>query len=155
MSLIQACRDGARRIRRDGLTLWFALRDPRTPWAARALGWFVVAYALSPIDLIPDFIPVLGYLDDVILLPGLIWLAIRLLPAQVLADCREEAAHWMAARKAKPRSRWGCGPGDRLLGGSLVRRGEVVDGLNEPRGRSRRRGCRRLSQTGHRARPAP
>ena len=62
----------ARRLKRDGVTLWFALRDPRTPWHAKALGAFVVAYALSPIDLIPDFIPVLGYLDDVLLLPALI-----------------------------------------------------------------------------------
>ena len=57
----------------------------------RALGMFVVAYALSPIDLIPDFIPVLGYLDDVLLLPGLIWLTIKLLPPDVLQECRSQA----------------------------------------------------------------
>jgi len=55
----------AKRIKRDGVTLWFAGKDPRTPWYAKALGVLVVAYALSPIDLIPDFIPVLGYVDDV------------------------------------------------------------------------------------------
>ena len=81
----------ARRIKRDGVTLWFAGRHPRTPWHAKALGLFVVAYALSPVDLIPDFIPVLGYLDDVLLLPGLIWLAVRLLPPDVLAECRAQA----------------------------------------------------------------
>ncbi|MEO6663932.1 MAG: YkvA family protein, partial [Rubrivivax sp.] len=75
----------ARRLKRDGLTLWFAARHADTPWYAKALAMFVVGYALSPIDLIPDFIPVLGYLDDVLLLPALIWLTIRLLPLPVLA----------------------------------------------------------------------
>ena len=94
----------ARRIKRDGVTLWFASQHPRTPWYAKALGGLVVAYALSPIDLIPDFIPVLGYVDDVLLLPGLIWLTIRLLPPEVLLECRDQADAWMLARKAKPRS---------------------------------------------------
>ena len=67
------------------MTLWFACRHPATPWAPKILCLFVVGYALSPIDLIPDFIPVLGYLDDVLLLPGLIWLAVRLLPPAVWA----------------------------------------------------------------------
>lgn len=97
----------ARRIKRDGVTLWFAGRHPATPWHAKALGFFVVAYALSPIDLIPDFIPVLGYLDDVLLLPALIWLAVRLLPAPVLADCRRQAEEWIQAQGRKPRSPFG------------------------------------------------
>ncbi|MGB3431721.1 YkvA family protein [Achromobacter sp.] len=95
----------AKRIKRDGLTLWFAGKHARTPWYAKALGLFVVAYALSPIDLIPDFIPVLGYVDDVLLLPGLIWLAIKLLPPDVLQECRGQADVWMQAQGgAKPRS---------------------------------------------------
>jgi uncharacterized membrane protein YkvA (DUF1232 family) len=98
----------ARRVKRDGLTLWFAIKDPRTPWHAKALGVFVVAYALSPIDLIPDFIPVIGYLDDLLLLPALIWLAVRLLPAEVLVDCRRQADEWMAKKGAKPVSRAGA-----------------------------------------------
>jgi len=98
----------ARRIKRDGVTLWFAGKNPRTPWYAKALGVFVVAYALSPIDLIPDFIPVLGYLDDVLLLPVLIWLAIRLLPPGVLAECRSQAEEWMQANGARPSSRAGA-----------------------------------------------
>lgn len=98
----------ARRIKRDGVTLWFAGKHPRTPWYAKALGFFVVAYALSPIDLIPDFIPVLGYVDDVLLLPVLIWLTIRLLPPEVLADCRCQAEAWMQTRGAKPSSRAGA-----------------------------------------------
>lgn len=97
----------ARLIKRDGVTLWFAARHPRTPWYAKALGAFVVAYALSPIDLIPDFIPVLGYVDDVLLLPALIWLAVRLLPADVRQSCRQQADDWMRAQGRKPRSRFG------------------------------------------------
>ena len=68
----------------------------------------VAAYALSPIDLIPDFIPVLGYLDDLLLLPGLIWLTVRLLPEAVLADCRPQAVAWLDARKDQPRSLFGA-----------------------------------------------
>ena len=94
----------AQRLKRDGLTLWFALRHPHTPWLAKALAAVVVAYALSPIDLIPDFIPVLGLLDDAILLPGLIWLALKLLPADVLAECRAAADRRIASGQGKPRS---------------------------------------------------
>lgn len=91
----QALRNAARRLKRDGLTLWFAMKDPRTPWGVRLLMVIVVGYALSPIDLIPDFIPVLGLLDDLVLLPGLIWLALRLLPAVVRSEARMQAeAHW-------------------------------------------------------------
>ncbi|WP_419343012.1 YkvA family protein [Achromobacter sp. PD1] len=108
MSLSTTLRTWAKRVKRDGLTLWFASKHPRTPWHAKALGVFVVAYALSPIDLIPDFIPVIGYLDDVILLPGLIWLAIKLLPADVLVECRIKADEWMRERGAKPSSRIGA-----------------------------------------------
>ena len=68
----------------------------------------MVAYALSPIDLIPDFIPVLGFVDDVLLLPGLIWLTIRLLPVKVQLDCRSQADAWMKAQASRPSSRWGA-----------------------------------------------
>jgi uncharacterized membrane protein YkvA (DUF1232 family) len=108
MRLAEQLKRWARRIKRDGVTLWFAGRDSRTPWHAKALGVFVVAYALSPIDLIPDFIPVLGYIDDVLLLPGLIWLTIRLLPKDVLAECRGQADAWMQTQGAKPSSRVGA-----------------------------------------------
>ena len=100
--VLERLRHWARRIKRDGLTLWFALRHPGTPLAAQLLGAFVVAYALSPIDLIPDFIPVLGYLDDVLLLPGLIWLAIRMLPPAVLLQCRNQADDFVASGAGKP-----------------------------------------------------
>lgn len=106
-SLTERLRAWARTIKRDGVALWFACRHPDTPWYVKALCAFVVAYALSPIDLVPDFIPVLGYVDDVLLLPALIWLAVRWMPAGVIASSREQAAAWMAASGAKPRSRWG------------------------------------------------
>lgn len=108
MTLSNKLQTWARQVKRDGVTLWFAGRHPRTPWYAKALGVFVVAYALSPIDLIPDFIPVLGYLDDVLLLPGLIWLAIRLLPTQVLDECRGQADEWIQRNGSKPTSRVGA-----------------------------------------------
>lgn len=108
MKVFASIRGWARRIKRDGVTLWFAVRDPRTPWTVKALCAFVVAYALSPIDLIPDFIPVLGYLDDALLLPGLIWLAVRLLPPEVLADSRTRAEEWLANEGERPASRAGA-----------------------------------------------
>ena len=108
MRLFESLRQWARRIKRDAMTLWFARAHPATPWYAKALGAFVVAYALSPIDLIPDFIPVLGYLDDVLLLPALIWLTVRLLPPQVLLESRERAERWMAEASARPRSMAGA-----------------------------------------------
>lgn len=118
----------ARRIRHDTMTVWFAARDPRTPAAVRLLALAVAAYALSPVDLIPDFIPVLGYLDDVILLPLGILLVIRLTPPQVIADSRARAleagrgptstvaavvivALWIACALAAAYWLWGRYPG--------------------------------------------
>jgi uncharacterized membrane protein YkvA (DUF1232 family) len=82
----------ARLVKRDIHALYLCSRDPRVPWHAKALAIFVAAYAVSPIDLIPDFVPVLGYLDDVILVPVGIWLVVRLIPAHVMAEHRELAA---------------------------------------------------------------
>ena len=104
MGISDTLRTWAKRIKRDGVTLWFAGKHPKTPWYAKALGLFVVAYALSPIDLIPDFIPVLGYVDDVLMLPSLIWLTLQLLPPDVLTECRGQADVWMQTQGAKPRS---------------------------------------------------
>ncbi len=81
----------ARQLKRDLPAVFLALRDAQTPRTAKIFAGIAVAYALSPIDLIPDFIPVLGYLDDLILLPALIALVIRLIPEDVLARCRKEA----------------------------------------------------------------
>lgn len=105
--LASRLRGWARRLKRDGVTLWFACRDPATPWAVKALCALVVAYALSPIDLVPDFIPVLGYVDDVLLLPALIWLALKLLPPAVRETCRLQAEDWLARQGRKPVSRAG------------------------------------------------
>ena len=104
MGISNTLRIWAKRVKRDGVTLWFAGKHPKTPWYAKALGLFVVAYALSPIDLIPDFIPVLGYVDDVLMLPSLIWLTLQLLPPDVLTECRGHADAWMQTQGAKPRS---------------------------------------------------
>jgi len=82
--------------------LLLACRDPRTPWYAKALAALVAAYALSPIDLIPDFIPVLGQLDDLLLVPLGIALAVRLIPREVLADCRARAREADARPPARP-----------------------------------------------------
>lgn len=81
----------ARRLERSAHALYLAARDPRTPWYAKVVAAAVAAYAISPIDLIPDPIPILGYLDDLVLLPLGIWLAIRLIPPHVLAECRARA----------------------------------------------------------------
>jgi len=81
----------ARTIKRDIMVLWLAAHDIRTPWQAKLLAGAVAAYAFSPIDLIPDFIPILGYLDDVLLLPIGIWLAIRTIPVELVVELRARA----------------------------------------------------------------
>ena len=97
----------AKSLKRDVMTLWFVLRHPHTPWLARALAAILTAYALSPIDLIPDFIPVLGYLDDLIIVPLGIWLLLKIIPEEVLIECRNQADEWFRQDKQKPRSRLG------------------------------------------------
>ena len=81
----------ARGLNADAFALYFVARDPRTPWYARAIAGAVVAYALSPFDLIPDFIPVIGYLDDLVLVPLGVVLALKLVPEEVMRDCRARA----------------------------------------------------------------
>ena len=92
MPLKTRLKDWAGRLKRELAALYLAGRDPRTPWHARLVVIMVVGYALSPIDLIPDFIPVLGYLDDLLLVPAGLALALKLVPAEVMADCRLKAA---------------------------------------------------------------
>src|SRR2546423_5143788 len=99
-------KDWARTIKRDGHALYLAARDPRVPWYAKGLALAVAAYAFSPIDLIPDFIPVIGYLDDLILVPLGIYLTLRLIPPHVLADARIKADAWLAERRTKPKNYW-------------------------------------------------
>jgi uncharacterized membrane protein YkvA (DUF1232 family) len=99
-SLVQRLKLWARNIKRDVVTVYFAARDLRAPMVARILAGLVAAYALSPIDLIPDFIPVLGYLDDLLIVPLGVLLVMRLMPDEVLANARAKAD----ALLAKPRS---------------------------------------------------
>jgi uncharacterized membrane protein YkvA (DUF1232 family) len=94
----------ALRLRNDTLALYFCARHPETPLAAKLFALLIAAYALSPIDLIPDFIPVLGHLDELILLPGAVWLCLRIVPPAVLAQCRARSDAWFEARRAKPTS---------------------------------------------------
>ena len=103
-TLLNTFRQQAARLKQEIHTLYLACRDPRTPWHAKALAVLLVAYALSPIDLIPDFVPVLGYLDDLILLPLGIWLALRMIPEQVLRDCRARAQ--LSTDESSQRSSW-------------------------------------------------
>ena len=93
----------AKRIGIEAHAVWLAARDPRTPWAARLVGLLVAAYALSPIDLIPDFIPILGLVDDAILVPAGIWLFVKLLPPGLFEEHRAAAE----AAAERPRSRAG------------------------------------------------
>jgi uncharacterized membrane protein YkvA (DUF1232 family) len=86
------------------MTLWFALKHPDTPWYARALAAVITAYALSPIDLIPDFIPVLGYLDDLIIVPAGVWLLLKIVPENVVVDSRAKSEQWFLEQKGKPQS---------------------------------------------------
>lgn len=97
-------RHWARVVKRDVVALWLAARDPRTPWYAKALALAVAAYALSPIDLIPDFVPVLGYLDDAVIVPLGILLTVMLIPGDLMAEFRAEAER----RSERPVSRAGA-----------------------------------------------
>lgn len=99
--MLDRLRAWARRLRTQALTAWWAARDPRTPWPVRMLAFAVAAYAFSPIDLIPDAIPVLGLLDDLLIVPLGVALVIRMTPAHVLADARRCAE----ASAARPASR--------------------------------------------------
>lgn len=104
MSLLDTLKSWAKAIKRDALTLWFCARHPDTPLAPKLLALLLAAYAFSPIDLIPDFIPILGFLDEAIILPLGIALCIRLTPPSVLSQCRQQAADWMAQSRPRPSS---------------------------------------------------
>ena len=101
--MLQRARQWARTIKRDVVALWLAARDPRVPWYVKAMAGAVAAYALSPVDLIPDFVPVLGYLDDLVIVPLGISLTVRLIPAPLMMEFRAEAQR----REGRPTSRAG------------------------------------------------
>lgn len=100
---LKSWRQKAKKLKIEIFALYFAYRDPRVPWYAKAFITAIVGYALSPIDLIPDFIPVLGYIDDLIIIPAAISLALKMVPEEVLEECRKKAQsesvgdHWVAA----------------------------------------------------------
>ena len=92
MPLIASLKERARQLKAEVLALYLAARHPRTPWYAKLFLAAIVGYALSPIDLIPDFIPVLGFVDEIILLPFAIVLAVKMIPADVMEECRAQSA---------------------------------------------------------------
>jgi uncharacterized membrane protein YkvA (DUF1232 family) len=104
--LISRLKDRAAALKREAYALYIAARDPRVPWYAKVVMGLVLAYAFSPIDLIPDFVPVLGYLDDLIIVPLGIALALRMVPAQVMTDARKQAEE--LSQQGKPVSRTGA-----------------------------------------------
>lgn len=106
LNMLEAWKLQARKLKRDTYALYLACRDPRTPWYAKVLIGCVAAYAFSPVDLIPDFIPVLGYLDDLVLVPLGIALAIRMVPPDVLAEYRAKAEETLG--RGRPRN-WAAG----------------------------------------------
>ena len=102
MRSVKSWKEKAKQLKTDTYALYLAYKDPRVPWYAKVFIAAIVAYALSPIDLIPDFIPVLGYLDDLIIIPAGISLSLKMIPKEVLEECREKA-------KSEPisdRSKW-------------------------------------------------
>jgi len=96
---MEAWKQRARQLKAETYALYLAYRDPRTPWFARIFAAIVVGYAFSPIDLIPDFIPVFGYLDDLVLVPFGIWLALKMMPPEVMADSWGRAQEVLANGK--------------------------------------------------------
>ena len=104
MALMQNLQKRARALKNETLALYLAARDPRVPWYAKALAAAIVAYALSPIDLIPDFIPILGYLDDLIIIPLGIALVLRMIPTAILEECRERARSELAGSRPVSRT---------------------------------------------------
>ena len=103
MSIIARWKQQARQLKTETYALYLAYKDPGVPWYAKVFVACVVAYLLSPIDLIPDFIPVLGYIDDLILVPLAIIIAVKMIPQPVMSECREKAR--LAVQQGIPRSR--------------------------------------------------
>jgi uncharacterized membrane protein YkvA (DUF1232 family) len=98
-AFVDTWKSRAHQLKTEVYALYLAYKDPRTPWYGRLIAALVVAYAFSPIDLIPDPIPVLGYLDDLLLIPLGVYIALRMIPAQVMADSRQQASEVMAQGK--------------------------------------------------------
>jgi uncharacterized membrane protein YkvA (DUF1232 family) len=104
-SLSQRIKQKIENLKVELLAVWFAYRHPKTPWYAKILVALIGGYAFSPIDLIPDFIPIIGYLDDVLLLPLGIYIAIRLIPKEVLDETRIKAKEWLEQKRENPKNK--------------------------------------------------
>jgi len=102
MISVKSWKEKAKQLKTDTYALYLAYKDPRTPWYTKVFIAIIVGYALSPIDLIPDFIPVLGYLDDLIIIPAGISLSLKMIPKEVLEECREKAKYEL--RNSKPKN---------------------------------------------------
>jgi len=102
--MLSSLRAKAKQLERETYALYLAYRDPRTPWYAKAFSALIVAHTVSPIDLIPDFIPVIGYLDDLIITPLGLYVALRMIPAQVMVDARQQAALASAEGRIKTKA---------------------------------------------------
>lgn len=104
MSWLQSLKEWAKRLKKQIIMLWFASKHPHMPWFPKVIAVVAVAYAFSPIDLIPDFIPILGLLDEAIILPILIWLAVRFTPQQVILDAEQQAEEWLNQQERRPQN---------------------------------------------------
>lgn len=104
MSWLQSIKEWAKRLKKQIIMLWFASRHPQMPWLPKIIAVVAVAYAFSPIDLIPDFIPILGFIDDAIILPMLIWLAVHFTPQQVIFDAEQQAEEWLDEHEKRPKN---------------------------------------------------
>ncbi|MCJ9514222.1 YkvA family protein [Acinetobacter baumannii] len=104
MSWVQSIKEWAKRLKKQIIMLWFASRHPQMPWLPKIIAVVTVAYAFSPIDLIPDFIPILGFIDDAVILPILIWLAVRFTPQQVIFDAEQQAKEWLDEHEKRPKN---------------------------------------------------
>jgi len=104
IGVLATLKERAGRLKADTYALYLVARDPRTPWYAKLLAAVVAAYAFSPVDLIPDFIPVVGYLDDLVIVPAGIWAAVKLVPSEVLVDCRARAAQTVGGERPVSRA---------------------------------------------------
>lgn len=104
MSWVQSIKEWAKRLKKQIIMLWFASRHPQMPWLPKIIAVVAVAYAFSPIDLIPDFIPILGFIDDAVILPILIWLAVRFTPQQVIFDAEQQAKEWLDEHEKRPKN---------------------------------------------------
>ena len=107
MPIFKKIQQYLRQLKKDVLVLWFVIKSPNTPTIPKILACLAVAYAFSPIDLIPDFIPILGYLDDLILIPIMVFLILKIIPNPVLQIARMQASEWLIQNKVKPTNQYG------------------------------------------------